>query len=112
MSKRISTASVFFAIHVASTSNRNKHPFGSWNIFFDFFPLYGIIRTVYHAQRRTACCSTTSNATSSRSERESTPSGGIFDTPAKEARLKELTRLIEAPDFWNNQSKANTVLME
>jgi peptide chain release factor 2 len=38
--------------------------------------------------------------------------GGIFDTPAKEARLKELTRLIEAPDFWNNQVKANTVLKE
>ena len=38
--------------------------------------------------------------------------GGIFDTPAKEARLKELTRLIEAPDFWNNQAKANTVLKE
>jgi len=40
------------------------------------------------------------------------PSGGIFDTPAKEARLIELTRLLEAPDFWNNQSKANTVLKE
>jgi len=40
------------------------------------------------------------------------PSGGIFDTPAKEARLNELTRLLEAPDFWNNQSKANTVLKE
>ena len=40
------------------------------------------------------------------------PSGGIFDTPAKEARLTELTRLLEAPDFWNNQSKANTVLKE
>jgi peptide chain release factor 2 len=40
------------------------------------------------------------------------PSGGIFDTPAKEARLTELTRLLEAPDFWNSQSKANTVLKE
>ena len=27
-------------------------------------------------------------------------------------RLKELTRLLEAPDFWNNQSKANTTLKE
>jgi len=40
------------------------------------------------------------------------PSGGIFDTPAKEARLTELTRLLEAPDFWNSQSKANAVLKE
>jgi peptide chain release factor 2 len=62
--------------------------------------------------RRPACCSTTSNGTSSPSPRGSRPSGGIFDTPAKEARLKELTRLIEAPDFWNNQSKANAVLKE
>ncbi|MHB8845877.1 MAG: peptide chain release factor 2 [Nitrospirota bacterium] len=35
-----------------------------------------------------------------------------LDTPAKEARLKELTRLLEAPDFWSNQDKANTVLKE
>jgi len=27
-------------------------------------------------------------------------------------RLKELTRLLEAPDFWNNQSKANATLKE
>ncbi len=46
------------------------------------------------------------------SRRGSRPSGGIFDTPAKEARLKELTRLLEAPDFWNNQEKANTTLKE
>ncbi len=39
-------------------------------------------------------------------------SGGIFDTPAKEARLKELIRLLEAPDFWNNQDKANATLKE
>ncbi|MDH4163566.1 MAG: peptide chain release factor 2 [Nitrospirota bacterium] len=35
-----------------------------------------------------------------------------LDTPAKEARLKELTRLIEAPDFWNKQDKANATLKE
>jgi len=73
---------------------------------------YGIIRSVNHAPRRPACCSTTSTGTSSPSPPGSRPSGGIFDTPAKEARLKELTRLIEAPDFWNSQSKANTVLKE
>ena len=47
-----------------------------------------------------------------RSKTGSNPFGGIFDTPAKEARLTELSRLIEAPDFWNNQTKANTVLKE
>jgi len=40
------------------------------------------------------------------------PSGGIFETPAKEARLNDLTRLLEAPDFWNDQDKANTTLKE
>jgi len=39
-------------------------------------------------------------------------SGGIFDTPAKEARLNDLTRLLESPDFWNDQDKANTTLKE
>jgi hypothetical protein len=39
-------------------------------------------------------------------------SGGIFDTPAKEARLQDLTRLMESPDFWGNQNKANTLLQE
>ncbi len=58
------------------------------------------------------CCLTRSNRTSTLSERGSKRSGGIFDTPAKEARLAELTRLIEAPDFWNNQAKANTILKE
>ena len=53
-----------------------------------------------------------SPGTSSPLSHGSPRSGGIFDTPAKEARLKELTRLIEAPDFWNNQSKANAVLKE
>ena len=71
-----------------------------------------MIRTVHFTTGRDPCCSTTSSGTSSPSSHGSPPSGGIFDTPAKEARLKELTRLIEAPDFWNNQSKANAVLKE
>jgi len=62
--------------------------------------------------RRTACCSTKSRRTCRLLAHGSKPSGGIFDTPAKEARLKELTRLIEAPDFWNKQDKANATLKE
>ena len=42
----------------------------------------------------------------------SKPCGGIFDTPAKEARLEELTRLTEATGFWEGKDKANTVLKE
>ncbi|OGW41459.1 MAG: peptide chain release factor 2 [Nitrospirae bacterium GWD2_57_8] len=38
--------------------------------------------------------------------------GGIFDTPAKEARLAELTRLMEAQGFWDNTEKANEILKE
>jgi peptide chain release factor 2 len=38
--------------------------------------------------------------------------GGIFDTPAKEARLAELTRLTETTGFWDNKDKANTILKE
>ena len=38
--------------------------------------------------------------------------GGIFDTPAKEAKLSELTRLTEATSFWNNADKANAILKE
>ena len=40
------------------------------------------------------------------------PCGGIFDTPAKEARLAELIRLTETSGFWNNADKANIVLKE
>ena len=40
------------------------------------------------------------------------PCGGIFDTPAKESRLEELTRLTETSGFWDNKDKANTVLKE
>ncbi len=42
----------------------------------------------------------------------SKPCGGIFDTPAKESRLEELTRLTETTGFWDNKDKANTVLKE
>ncbi|HWR72722.1 MAG TPA: peptide chain release factor 2 [Nitrospirota bacterium] len=38
--------------------------------------------------------------------------GGIFDVPAKEARLAELIRLMESPGFWDDQTKANTILKE
>ncbi len=38
--------------------------------------------------------------------------GGIFDAPAKEIRLKELEAASQAPDFWNNQEQAQTVLRE
>jgi peptide chain release factor 2 len=40
------------------------------------------------------------------------PCGGIFDTPTKESRLEELTRLTETTGFWDNTDKANTVLKE
>jgi peptide chain release factor 2 len=40
------------------------------------------------------------------------PCGGIFDTPTKESRLEELTRLTETTGFWDNSDKANTVLKE
>ncbi|HET7318654.1 MAG TPA: PCRF domain-containing protein, partial [Nitrospirota bacterium] len=42
----------------------------------------------------------------------SRPCGGIFDTPAKEARLEELTRLTETTGFWDSKDKANKVLKE
>ncbi|HEX9020488.1 MAG TPA: peptide chain release factor 2 [Nitrospirota bacterium] len=37
---------------------------------------------------------------------------GIFDTPAKEAKLAELTCLMEASGFWDNTEKANAVMKE
>jgi len=38
--------------------------------------------------------------------------GGIFDTPTKESRLAELTRLTETTGFWNNTNKANAILKD
>lgn len=38
--------------------------------------------------------------------------GGIFDTPAKEAKLAELTLLMETSGFWNNKDKANAAMKE
>ena len=40
------------------------------------------------------------------------PCGGIFDTPVKESRLEELTRLTEAAGFWDGKNKTNTILKE
>src|SRR5208283_2005175 len=42
----------------------------------------------------------------------SKPCGGIFDTPAKESRLEELSRLTETAGFWDHKEKANSVLKE
>jgi len=36
-------------------------------------------------------------------------SGGFFDYPVKKDRLEEVTRLAEAPDFWNDPEKAQTL---
>ena len=36
----------------------------------------------------------------------------IFDTPAKESKLAELTRLTETTGFWDSTDKANAVLKE
>jgi peptide chain release factor 2 len=38
--------------------------------------------------------------------------GGIFDTPTKESKLAELTRLTETTGFWDNTNKANSILKE
>jgi peptide chain release factor 2 len=38
--------------------------------------------------------------------------GGIFDTPTKESKLAELTRLTETTGFWDNTDKANSILKE
>ncbi len=40
------------------------------------------------------------------------PCGGIFDTPNKESRLEELSRLTETPGFWDGKDKANSILKE
>ncbi len=41
-----------------------------------------------------------------------TTCGGIFDLPGKETRLKELRKLQESPDFWDDQEKAARVNRE
>jgi len=38
--------------------------------------------------------------------------GGIFDLASKEARVKELTTLMEAGSFWDDQEKAQKVIGE
>jgi len=39
-------------------------------------------------------------------------SGGIFDLPAREARIQELDGISAAPDFWNDAAKAQALLRE
>ncbi len=41
-----------------------------------------------------------------------TPSGGIFDIPQKEARLKELTPLLEDPALWADPERAKKLSQE
>ncbi len=36
--------------------------------------------------------------------------GGFFDLPNKQAELEKLEEQISAPDFWNNQAQAQTVV--
>lgn len=38
--------------------------------------------------------------------------GGIFDLASKEARVRELDALMEAPKFWEDQEKAQKVIAE
>lgn len=38
--------------------------------------------------------------------------GTLFDLPAKQARLEELDKLQQEPDFWNDQKAAQVVLSE
>lgn len=38
--------------------------------------------------------------------------GGIFDLASKEARVKELETLMEQPDFWQDNEKAQAVIEE
>ncbi len=38
--------------------------------------------------------------------------GGFFDAPAKEAEIKELETQMSAPDFWDNQEKAQKIVQK
>ncbi len=38
--------------------------------------------------------------------------GGVFDIPAKQARLSEIEHLAQKPDFWNDREKAQVILKE
>ena len=40
------------------------------------------------------------------------PSGGIFDVPAKAARLQALEALTHQPEFWNDQIRAKEITKE
>ena len=39
-------------------------------------------------------------------------SGGIFDVESKKARISEIESLAQAPDFWDDPNKAQTILRE
>lgn len=39
-------------------------------------------------------------------------SGGIFDIPSREGRLKELENIMLEPGFWNDQKKARDIIAE
>ncbi|HYD49059.1 MAG TPA: peptide chain release factor 2 [Terriglobales bacterium] len=42
----------------------------------------------------------------------SKPSGGVFDVPSRERRIAELDRTASAPEFWNDNEKAQQSLKE
>jgi len=45
-------------------------------------------------------------------ERSSRTCGGIFDLDSAEARIKALEQTLSAPNFWDDQAKANTTIQE
>ena len=50
--------------------------------------------------------------TCANSRNDSTPSGGIFDIPGKEARLKELEPELENPALWSDPERAKKLSQE
>jgi len=47
-----------------------------------------------------------------RSIKKSRTSGGIFDIAGKKERIAEIETMSAAPNFWNDNEKAQTVLKE
>ena len=45
-------------------------------------------------------------------KKESIICRGIFDLASKEARVKELETLMEAPTFWDDKEKAQAIINE
>ncbi len=87
---------------------------GELRFGFDFPRPYAIIRPInsQKGSREISCFWKTSNRNCKPSRTGWRSCGGIFDTPAKETKLAELTRLTETSGFWDNADKANTVLKE